>query len=70
MLNLAQLKSAIGCLGKHCYSYKDTFLATVWEKVSCQISVCMQQVYEVHIYIVLTWEEQASHIHTFKKKNK
>lgn len=54
MLNLAQLKPAIGCLGKHCYSYKDMFLATGWGKVSFQISVCKQQVYEVQIYIVLT----------------
>jgi len=51
MLNLAQIKSAIGCLGKCCYSCKDTFLAIGREKVIFQIAVCMQQVYMVKVYI-------------------
>lgn len=66
MLNLAQTKSAIGCLGKRCYSCKDTFLAIGRGKVNFQIAVRMQQVYVVKIYIALTWGEQTSDIHTFE----
>lgn len=66
MLNLAQMKSAIGCLGKRCYSCKDTFLAIGRGKVSFQIAACMQQVYVVQISIALAWGDQTSYIHTFE----
>lgn len=63
MLNLAQIKSAIGCLGKCCYSCKDTILAIGRGKETFPIAVCMQQVYVVWIYRALTWRDQISHIH-------